>query len=379
MGRPDLHLIASHGGPQRPSRAAAALLAGYLAALAALATLLGADAARVRPDALSAARQVLMDSLTGDAGDGGVREELAELRDRAARLPLDARARAAYASLLAGTARDQETLEVAAFHARIAVRLAPVTVPVVRAAILVLAQSGRTEDAIELVRGMFSYDPNAAARLLSLLEPQLAPEDPSRALAETPQAFLARAAVLLGARRESEAAALVDAGVARWPHDLDLLALAAARAVAAQDWGRAGALLPGDLRLPDDPRAAILHVYRARTRAAGGDAADAAQDLERAVELAAGAPWVLCQAGDGWLTLERLDRARELWNRALHATAASEAAQRADTLRRLARLDEREGRSGTALRLWREVLALAPGDPEADRRIADLDRLRSLP
>jgi hypothetical protein len=43
-------------------------------------------------------------------------------------------------------------------------------------------------------------------------------------------------------------------------------------------------------------------------------------------------------------------------------------------VRRLARLDELEGRSGTALRLWREVLVLAPGDSEAERRIADLGR-----
>jgi hypothetical protein len=374
MGRPELHLIVADSAARRPSRTAAVLLASCLAALAALATLLGADAARVRTDPLSSARQVLMGSLTGGAGEDGVRSELIALRDRAARLPLDARARAAYASLLAGTARDQETLEVAAFHAGVAVRLAPVTVPVVRAATLVLAQAGRTGEAVELVRGMFAYDPNAAARLLLLLEPQLARDETARAVAETPRAFLARAAVLLGARRVGEAAALVDEGVTRWPQDLDLLALAAARAVAAQDWARAAALLPRDLTLPDEPAAAMLLVYRARSRAAGDDALGAAQDLERAAVLGAAMPVLLREAGDGWLALERLDRAREMWNRALHATAASEVAQRADTVRRLARLDELEGRSGTALRLWREVLVLAPGDSEAERRIADLGR-----
>jgi hypothetical protein len=39
---------------------------------------------------------------------------------------------------------------------------------------------------------------------------------------------------------------------------------------------------------------------------------------------------------------------------------------------RLARLDDREGRAGDALREWRTILAERPDDVEANRRVAAL-------
>ena len=374
MERDALRLIATADRTPPGSRPGALALAAFLAGLGLLATLLGADAARSRTDPRERARLTFSDMLSGASTEAELRAELIALRERAARLPLEAQARAAYASLLAAMARDPDGLSAAAFHARVAARLAPVTVPIVRAATLVLAQAGRPDEAADLVRQMFGYDPNAAARLLAVLEPYLPPDALLQALPQTPAAWLARAAVLDGAGRTGEASSLIDEGVERWPSSLDLRARAAGRAAAAGDWIRLERLVPSDLALTDDPASAVLLIHRARLRARNGDVPGAAADLERGTDLAGDTPWLLLAAGDGWLALDRPERSRQVWNRALHASPDGTGGDRAEALRRLARLEEREGRSGTALRLWHELLALVPGDAEATARAGELER-----
>jgi hypothetical protein len=66
--------------------------------------------------------------------------------------------------------------------------------------------------------------------------------------------------------------------------------------------------------------------------------------------------------------------ARDYWTRALYRLLAKPGTRGgAIHLRyRLARLDEREGRAGDALREWRTILAERPDDAEARRRVAAL-------
>jgi hypothetical protein len=119
--------------------------------------------------------------------------------------------------------------------------------------------------------------------------------------------------------------------------------------------------------------AAPLWAFRARTKALAGDAAGARADAARAVSLSNDEPWVLTLAGDALLDTAP-DAARDYWTRALYAFAAGTATTDASIwLRhRLARLDDREGRAGDALREWRTILAARPDDAEAKRRVQEL-------
>jgi hypothetical protein len=83
--------------------------------------------------------------------------------------------------------------------------------------------------------------------------------------------------------------------------------------------------------------------------------------------------WVLTLAGDAEVATDPA-LAREYWNRALYKLLAAEATRdQARWLRsRLARLDEREGRAGDALRAWRAIIAEHADDAEAKQRIAEL-------
>ena len=118
-----------------------------------------------------------------------------------------------------------------------------------------------------------------------------------------------------------------------------------------------------------DEKAELL----ARTKALSGDGSGARADAARGVEMSASDPWVLALAGEA---MESVDRAlaRDYWTRALYRLA-SRAETRRDAIwlrYRLARLDDREGRAGDALREWRTILAERPDDAEARRRVAEL-------
>jgi hypothetical protein len=132
-------------------------------------------------------------------------------------------------------------------------------------------------------------------------------------------------------------------------------------------------LVPPSLPLPETPETAALYAYRARTKTASGDAAGARADAALAVKLSRGDPWVLALAGDAMAEHEpRI--ARDYWTRALYGLLASrESRGAAIWVRfRLARLDDREGRAGDALRAWRSILEERPDDGEAKRRVAEL-------
>jgi hypothetical protein len=107
------------------------------------------------------------------------------------RRPLDSRTRVAYAGLILALSDGPEALRLAAFHARRAAELAPVTLTVTRPAVLVLAHAGEAEAARDLVREMFGYEPEAAAALLAEVLATEGHEQVPSTIPEDPRAWMA--------------------------------------------------------------------------------------------------------------------------------------------------------------------------------------------
>jgi len=367
---PRLRLVREPALPAHRARSVAAI-AAFLLAAGATGVGSGASEARRPLDARAVAREAIERSLEAGSADPEVRAALARMRAALERRPLDSRARVAYAGLLLGLAGSLDDLAAPVWHARQAVRLAPVTVPVVSPATLVLARAGRTDEALALARAMFEYDLDGAVRVLGRLEPFVAPDGARAGLADAPEAWLAWAAHLRGADRPGDADLWLAATHERWPGDVTAIRMLAARAVARGDFDELARLVDG-VEPPAERAHAALWVYRARLAIARGDAAAAASDLEVATDLAGDAPPVLAVVADGWERLGRAERAREAWTRALFELGGRAPSTAAGLHARLARLEESEGRAGAALRHWREALALDPEHAEARRSVGRL-------
>ncbi len=348
-------------------------MAGSILALAAVATLLGADAARRPLEPREIGEDTLRRALVSGTSDPEVRERLVELRTILGRRPLDSLTRAVYASLLLSMSRDADELATALFHARRAVQLAPVTLPVVRIGVLALAHTGQVREAAALVRGAFAYDAPAAASLLSRIEPLLLETPIDEALPAEPGAWLAWAIQLDLAGRHAEALERLEEGVRRWPDDLPLLDRLALRLAQRGDWQALAALLSPERVLPDERRAAGLWIQRALFRARAGDVDGAAADAERALGLDPRNALIRIRAAEAFLVAGHPDRARHEWTAALFDLGAAETATRGHVLERLARLEDEHGSPAAALRAWRALAELDPAHPEARRRIDDLD------
>jgi len=351
----------------------APLVLGLLVVAAALlATWLDAAEARRTIDVRQLAEQALETALRRGSADIEVRKALVELRTTLGWRPLESRTRVVYASLLLGLATDIEDMQVAAFHADRAARLAPVTVPVVRAAALVLANTGEVDRALELTRSMFGYDPRGAAAMLSQIETLVLGVDLDRGLPPAPEAWMAWSHQLETERRRAEAAEWRARTLERWPDHVPALARTAAFAFGRRDWDALAELLPPAGRLPEDDRqSATLFAWRAHLCWHSGDRSAALADMERALELRDTGP-IRTLSGDLFEKMGDSTRAKSDWNRALFATAAKSTSTRRGLLLRLARLEDRHGRPAAALRFWEAVLALDPQHPEARRRIDDL-------
>jgi tetratricopeptide (TPR) repeat protein len=333
-------------------------------------TLLGADAARRAVPVREQAEDLLQTALARGSDDAGVRQELTEMRRTLGWRPLETRTRVAYASLVLGLGTRREDLALAAFHAGRAADLAPVTVPVVRGAALVLAQAGERDRALSLVRQMFDYDPGRAALTLSQIESFTVGLHPQDVLPDRPEAWMAWWGLLRSDARWAEAEAWLAEAHRRWPDYLPILIQVAARAFNQRDWTGLATLLPAE-GLPAVADAAPLYLWRAHLRLQGGDVPGARADAERALDLAPRSPSLPLAAGELFEALGDTSRARELWTGALHRAAAGTAARR-PLLERLARLEDRHGSPAAALRRWREILAVDPGHAEALRRVDDL-------
>jgi tetratricopeptide (TPR) repeat protein len=261
-----------------------------------------------------------------------------------------------------------------AFHARRAAELAPVTVPVVRAAALVLARSGDPDSAVRLVREMFSYDAENAARVLTTLEPFLGPTMAGRAIPADPDAWLRWALELRERDRQEEADDWLRRAHREWPAHPGVRQAAAARLVQQRDWESLAAMFPPDEELPDSRENALLFAFRARARAEGGDRAGALSDAAKAVELSGSSITVLLHAGDALLSAGDPEGARRLWSRALFAIPprSDAGSERVRLLVRMARYEDEHGKPAESLRAWKAVLEEESHHPEARRRIADL-------
>jgi hypothetical protein len=368
--RPELKVVTAER--ERPRGSAAAALGAALLFAAALATILGADAARRPFDPASLAESALVRALAADDVRPAEQAQ-AMLRARLRRNPLDGAARTISASLSAEIATTDAERTAAALQALAAARLTPGDFGVARGAARVLARCGRSDLALPQIAQLFGYSPSVAAAALADIEPFVEGDRILDGLPQDPAAWLAWSARLRNAGRQDEADARLALLLDRWPNDLAALNVAAGVAASRNRIDELTRLVPPSLILPETAETASLHAHRARTKAAGGDAAGARADAALAVKLSHGDPWVLALAGDA--LAEREPRmARDYWTRSLYGLLASrESRGAAIWVRfRLARLDDREGRAGDALRTWRSILEERPDDGEAKRRVAEL-------
>ena len=145
---------------------------------------------------------------------------------------------------------------------------------------------------------------------------------------------------------------------------------AAHRALSRADWEALAEILPPAEVFPGSPDSAILHAFRGRLLAERGDLAGARRDAEDAARLRGGDAWVRLHAGMAMDAAGDRPAARAHWESGLHALPASGGTRwlRVRLLTELARLAEREGREGDALRTWREIAEIDPGNAEAAAR-----------
>jgi tetratricopeptide (TPR) repeat protein len=372
--RPELTLVVGRGSPEsreRRERIAALSFGGAVLVGAVLATLLGADRARSDWDPMPLAEAAIDHALVSGMEAPEVRDAATALRRRIGWAPVDAWTRAVYASLLLDLADSPQETHAARFHAEHAVALAPVTVPVVHGAALVLARSGRSDRSVAWTREMFDYDPPAAARLLLSLEPLLESAAIRDALPPRPAAWLAWAIELRRAGRPEDAEACVREAFARWPGDPATMGAMAEQAVLRKDWIVLRTVFATDLPARRDAATCIALAYRARLRAEQGDLAGAKADADDAVRGSGSDVAVVLLAGDAMAAAGLLDEARAQWSRALYPIARGEQSRktRAGILARLAWLADRDGKPADSLRAWRAVIEADPDDAVARKRV----------
>lgn len=350
------------------------LIGGICLAAASLATFLGADAARRPAPTPERALETVSVALAQGNESPEVREAVRSFRSQLGARPLDSATRVLYASVLLELASRAEDSAAPAFHARRAATLAPVTVPIVSAAALVLVRSGEPEQALALTRAMFGYDARAAAPLLRQIEPFLGGDGVRGALPDDPDAWNAWAEQLVLSERREQAEAWLREGLERWPGHVGLREALCHRAIARGDWNALEALLPEDLAMPRSADAAELFAYRAWLRVERGQLAAARGDLEEAGRLSRDSSSILVLSGDVLYAAADFDGARSYWSRALYRVPPGERSRPAKLgiLVRLARLEDRRGMLGEALRAWRAVLRVDPDHEEAGRRVSAL-------
>ncbi len=370
MERPELKLVTIL--PRPAHRPAAVALGAAVLAAAGVATVMGADAARRSFDPARLAESALARSLAGN-DPGATREATDLLRTRLRRTPLDAASRTIAASLLVETATTDAERAAAALQVLTATRLVASDEWIAHGAARVLARCGRTDVALAEIARMFLYAPGEGAAALADIEPFVADDRLEDGLPSAPSAWLAWSVRLRETGRHEEADRRLAALLARWPEAIDARRTAAGISASRDRIDELTRLVPPSFTLQATRESAPLYAYRARSKAAAHDAAGARADALRAIELSGGDPWELTLAGDALAPIEPT-LARDYWTRALYRFSAKPATKDAAIwLRlRLARLDDREGRAGDALRGWRSILAVSPDNVEARRRVAEL-------
>jgi tetratricopeptide (TPR) repeat protein len=358
---------------RRRERRAGSTLATALGVVALVASLAGADQGRHSLDARPWVREAAVEAVTEGLASPLVRETLLRMRRHIRERPLDSRTRATFAALLTAADRGATARVPAQHHADVALRTAPVTVPVVRIAAHVFADTGEVERALAETRRLSAFDPGAAARLLGELEAHaLGGPGLEAGLGEHPAAWLAWVDRLNSGGRLAEARLWLGRAVTRWPADGGLV-LRQARLLARDErWEEleravATAGLPGTASNADSFAWRALALGRLRRPG------DARAELDRALALRPNGVVVLTVAGE--LARDRGDPegARRHWTRALHlAEQARYESSIVDLLPRLARLHEATGEADRAWRTWSRLLELRPGHAESRARVEAL-------
>lgn len=369
MAEPDLRLVRCPAA-SRSCRWRGTLLAAILVAAAGWASQVGVRPARHQPSVRALAERALDRSLEHGLQDPQVHDTLRELQRAVIRRPLDSRTRVIYASVLLGLCANVEDTAAALFHAGVAARLAPATVPVVRAAAVVLARGGRRREALEWTRRMFGHDREAAADLLMRLEPYVSQDELARGLADDPAAWLAWSRRLRRSGRAEAADGWIERAYERWPGSAEVRRLMCARMVRDGDWEALSRLVPAQGALAATAAAAPLWIYRARVRALKGDGRGAVRDIETALRVGEEKNDLMLLAGEAYEALDLPDRARRCWMRVLFRLPAGAGETRVRVLSSLARLEQRSGDLSAALRHWRAILELDPQHGLARSQIA---------
>lgn len=376
MASSNLSLVGDRRPPR--SRRTAISVAAILLAAAGFASVRDADRDRERRDPVDDAESVQRLAVRHGVRADEVRGAATDLRADLGRRPLDARLRVAYAGLLLSLSGSLSETDAAAFHARRAAELAPVTLPVARRAGLVLAGSAHDDEALAITRRVFGFDPPAGARLLGALSAWMNDETIARGVPDAPEAWVAWAGRLRSVDEASRADAWLDGAGRRWPTHPEVVLRRAEVAIAHRDHAALAAAFAPLTELPDGRRAALLHIHRARARAWNDDAPGALADVRRALARSGSDPGVLVHAGDVYAILDLAPEARAAWARALHRLPPSASLDTRVGLRvRIARLEDRTGDPAAALRAWRTVLSLDPEHAEALGRIAAIGGGRS--
>lgn len=321
------------------------------------------------PDAREQATTAVRLSMERGTEDQEALRIAGELRARVGISPLDSRTRSVYSAVLLALSRTLEQTQAAAFHARLAAELAPVTTSVVRRSIRVLLGTGDFESARVWNRRLFEFDPAQAADMLIVLSPGLTEDEIEEFLPETPEAWLAWSRELRENSRDLEADRWAYRSFDRWPESPTALRAASGQALRDRDWERLGRIFSRAPEPTDDVRSSILLVYRAHLRLHQGELTEAETDLERALRLGPEIDTVWLHAGDFYSRTERIDAARSAWTRALHLTGPQPSPRRANLLARLARLEQSHGQASRAAKHWKEVLKIRPDDSEARRSL----------
>jgi tetratricopeptide (TPR) repeat protein len=376
VAEPELKLVRP-APPRAPrGRRTAVGLGATLLLIGLAATLFGTDLARVRQAPREVGESTLRLALLEGSDHPEVRAKLLDLRGALGRRPLDSMTRAVYSSLLLSLGRDADDIAAAVFHVERAVELAPVTLPVVRIGVLVLAHTNHATEAAALVHSVFDYAPETGAYLLAEIEPLLLGVDVERVVPEQPAPWLAWALRLDRDERYDEALDWLERGTRLWPDDMPLLERAALRALQAGNWERLAGLFPEDREIPLEQPAAGALIHRARLHAHWGERAAALRDIERALALDAENPNIRIGAGAVYLEAGSFEEARHEWNRVLFDLGPSETELQHDLLRRLARLEDDHGSPVAALHAWQALLEMDPESATARDRIAELTGVR---
>jgi tetratricopeptide (TPR) repeat protein len=282
-----------------------------------------------------------------------------------------------YASLLLNVSRSLDDTRAASFHAARAAELAPVTVAVNRQSAMVLARCGRTDDALEIARSTFLFDPATGVRILESLLPLLGKDLVATGVPDDPNAWLAWSRSLEEQGAREEALARMEEAAERWPGRPRTVQFLAARALAAGDTDRFQAVFDQPLVIPVEPEHALLFGFRAVSGALKADREAMVRDLNTALELQGRNPSILRVCGDAWNRLGEPEQAADLWRRGLFQPSGSyPASVRIELLVRLALYEEDRMRFRIALDYWRQILALNPDHARAGQRVDELTGYR---